>query len=66
VSQLNLSENGHVHIYSLEKINELLPELSVAVAAKDWVAVRSAAVKLKYLQGIDHAAEAWPNQVSDH
>ncbi|GJE86120.1 co-chaperone Hsc20 [Phanerochaete sordida] len=49
-----------------EKIDEIIPELSAAVAAKDWDAAKNATVKLKYLQGINAAAEAWPNTAHDH
>ncbi|EKM61045.1 uncharacterized protein PHACADRAFT_51528, partial [Phanerochaete carnosa HHB-10118-sp] len=42
-----------------EKIDELVPELSAAVIVKDWGTVKNATVKLKYLQGIGAAAEAW-------
>lgn len=49
---------------SLEKIDSLLPELSSAVAAKNWAAVKSAAVKLKYLQGINKASEVSYSRLS--
>lgn len=49
-----------------EKINQLIPELSAAVAAKDWDTAKNATVKLKYLQGIGAAADAWPASVHDH
>ena len=49
-----------------EKINEIIPELSAAVKEEDWDAVKRATIKLKYLQGISAAAEAWPNRVHDH
>ena len=51
---------------STEKIEMLLPKLSSAVQAKDWEAAKRETIKLKYLQGIDAAAEAWPNRVHDH
>ena len=54
------------HKLPIEKIDQLLPELSSAIAAKDWDTVKSKTVKLKYLQGINAAAEAWPNRVHDH
>ena len=57
--------NDHLRIL-LAKIEELLPVLVAAVTLKDWTSVKEYAVRLKYLQGIDLAAEAWPNQPFDH
>ncbi|KAF7791860.1 hypothetical protein EIP86_002884 [Pleurotus ostreatoroseus] len=51
---------------NISKIEELLPVLAAAVTSKDWTSVKEYAVRLKYLQGIDLAAEAWPNQPFDH
>lgn len=48
------------------KIDELLPEISDAISSKDWDAAKNATIKLKYLQGIHAAAEAWPDRVHDH
>ncbi|KAI9063072.1 Co-chaperone Hsc20 [Trametes sanguinea] len=48
------------------KIQETIQEIEQLAAAKDWPALRTAAVKLKYLQGIDSAAAAWPANVNDH
>ncbi|KAI0361610.1 Co-chaperone Hsc20 [Trametes cingulata] len=48
------------------KMQETLREIEKLVAAKDWPALRTAAVKLKYLQGIESAAAAWPAVASDH
>ncbi|EIW64664.1 Co-chaperone Hsc20 [Trametes versicolor FP-101664 SS1] len=48
------------------KIQEVLQEIESVVAAKDWPALRTAAVKLKYLQGIESAAAAWPEVAHDH
>lgn len=60
-------EQFHVaEIVLAEKVNLLIPELSAAVAAKDWDTVKNATVKLKYLQSISAAAEAWPSRVHDH
>ncbi|KAJ3552272.1 hypothetical protein NM688_g4236 [Phlebia brevispora] len=55
-----------IRLDNLSKINDLLPRLSAAVADKDWGAVKEATIRLKYLQGIDQAAQAWPNQPFDH
>ena len=51
---------------SAEKIDALLPELSAAIAEKDWPTVKELAIKLKYLQGIDLAAHTWPARPFDH
>ncbi|RPD62931.1 Co-chaperone Hsc20 [Lentinus tigrinus ALCF2SS1-7] len=48
------------------KIQETLQEIEQLVGAKDWEALRTAAIKLKYLQGIESAAAAWPAVVHDH
>lgn len=57
----------YVHgLVCAEKIDSLLPELSAAVASKDWDSAKRTTIKLKYLQGINAAAEAWPNRVHDH
>ncbi|KAI0365256.1 Co-chaperone Hsc20 [Pilatotrama ljubarskyi] len=48
------------------KIQETLAEIEKLVAAKNWPALRTAAVKLKYLQGIESAAAAWPAVAHDH
>ncbi|TBU35251.1 hypothetical protein BD311DRAFT_709602 [Dichomitus squalens] len=48
------------------KIEEVLKEIEDLVAEKNWDALRTAAVKLKYLQGIQSAAAAWPAVVHDH
>ncbi|PIL31956.1 hypothetical protein GSI_06660 [Ganoderma sinense ZZ0214-1] len=48
------------------KIEGTLREIERLVGSKDWESLRVAAVKLKYLQGIDSAAAAWPASVHDH
>ncbi|KAI1797889.1 Co-chaperone Hsc20 [Ganoderma leucocontextum] len=48
------------------KIEESLEEIEQLVGSKDWEGLRAAAVKLKYLQGIESAAAAWPASVHDH
>ncbi len=53
-------------LFHTDKIAELLPTLSELVQSENWVAVKKAAIKLKYLQSIDKAAEGWPSQVHDH
>ena len=47
------------------KIAETVEEIEKIVGEKDWEALRTAAVKLKYLQGIESAAAAWPAHVLD-
>ena len=51
---------------SLDKIEETLEEIERLVGSKDWEALHVAAVKLKYLQGIESAAAAWPASIHDH
>lgn len=41
-------------------------EIYDLVEAKDWPAVKNAAIKLKYMRGIEDAAKAWPNSHFDH
>lgn len=48
------------------KIREVLEEIDELVGRKDWRALRTAAVKLKYLEGIESAGAAWPERVHDH
>ena len=51
----------------LVKLAGAIQEITDLVAQKDWPAVKAAAIKLKYLQGIEKAAEAWPHPLgSDH
>ena len=50
----------------LGKIEETLQEIEQLVGSKDWSGLRVAAIKLKYLQGIESAAAAWPASVHDH
>ena len=56
-------------LYSLNgttvKMEEVLRDMVVIVESKDWEKLRKAAVKLKYLQGIEFAAAAWPASVHD-
>ena len=49
-----------------EKFKLAEKELSDLVAAKDWHEVATVATRLKYLQGIEQAARAWPNTPFDH
>ncbi len=48
------------------KIDEVIATLSASVASKEWASVKEFAIRLKYLQSIDLAAEAWPGQPFDH
>lgn len=48
------------------QMGNLEDEISALVAAKDWMAAKDAAIKLKYFQGIDLAAKVWPNTAHDH
>ncbi|KAI8995636.1 Co-chaperone Hsc20 [Trametes punicea] len=48
------------------KVRETIKEIEQLVAEKNWPALRTAAIKLRYLQGIDSAANAWPAIVHDH
>jgi molecular chaperone HscB len=43
-----------------------LPEIEALVEKKAWEELKTAAIKLKYLQGIADAADAWPERVFDH
>ncbi|KAI0335263.1 Co-chaperone Hsc20 [Cubamyces sp. BRFM 1775] len=48
------------------KIQESIQEIERLAANKDWPALRTAAIRLKYLQGIEYAAAAWPASMHDH
>ena len=48
------------------KIDELLAQIESLVDHEDWPNLKTAAIKLKYLQGIADAAQAWPDRVFDH
>jgi molecular chaperone HscB len=48
------------------KMDELLGQIENFVEEEDWINLKTAAIKLKYLQGIADAADAWPNRVFDH
>ena len=50
----------------VEKIDVLLPKLSSAFQEKDWETAKRETIKLRYLQSIDAAADAWPNRLHDH
>jgi molecular chaperone HscB len=50
----------------VEKIDETLADIEKLVSSHDWPAVKTAAIRLKYLLGIDAAGHAWPDTVSDH
>ena len=59
-------DSSFVTIYRrVVKIAETVEEIEKIVGEKDWEALRTAAVKLKYLQGIESAAAAWPAHVLD-
>lgn len=59
-------EVDEIQVENQDRIEELLPELSDGIARKDWDSVKSNTIKLKYLQGIDAAADAWPSSLHDH
>lgn len=44
----------------------MVREIEEIVENKDWPALRTAAIKLKYLEGIESAAAAWPNVEHGH
>ena len=48
------------------KLQETIGEIETLVGQKDWLAAQTAAVKLKYLKGIETAAAAWPERAHDH
>ncbi|KAI0068190.1 hypothetical protein BV25DRAFT_1782010, partial [Artomyces pyxidatus] len=44
-----------------EKFSSTLQQIETLVGSQDWEGARRAAVRLKYLQGIDEAAKSWPH-----
>ncbi|KAI0296206.1 hypothetical protein BC826DRAFT_1005881 [Russula brevipes] len=48
------------------KISTTLKNIEHAVHAEKWDEAHREAVRLKYLRGIEAAAESWPNRPSDH
>lgn len=63
---VRLYEMLYIDITFVEKMNELLPTLSRAFEEKDWETAKKETIKLKYLQGIEAAAKAWPDSAHDH
>jgi len=59
-------EVEEIRLQNKENMNAVQGELSGFVAAKAWDQVSEAATRLKYLQSIEQAARAWPNQPHDH
>ncbi|KAI0639412.1 Co-chaperone Hsc20 [Trametes polyzona] len=61
------AEVAEIRAQNQAKIEETLGEIERAAAEKDWPALRAAAVKLKYLEGINAAADMWPqNPTPNH
>jgi DnaJ-domain-containing protein 1 len=50
----------------IDNMKSVIDQISTYVEGCNWDAVKSHAIKLKYMQSIDAAAEAWPNTVHDH
>ena len=44
----------------------VIDNISTYVEGGNWEAVKKEAIKLKYMQGIDAAAKAWPNTPNNH
>ncbi|KAH8100721.1 hypothetical protein BXZ70DRAFT_1008209 [Cristinia sonorae] len=59
-------EVERIRLQNQERLKAVEAELSQLVAAKAWDSVATAATRLKYLQGIEQAARAWPHSVHDH
>ncbi|THH34132.1 hypothetical protein EUX98_g90 [Antrodiella citrinella] len=59
-------EVEEIRVQNKANMNDVQEELSEFVAAKAWDRVSEAAIRLKYLQGIEQAARAWPNRAHDH
>lgn len=53
-------------ILRIDNMKGVIDRISTFVEGGNWDEVKSHAIKLKYMQGIDAAAEAWPNTVHDH
>ncbi|KAI0348061.1 Co-chaperone Hsc20 [Trametopsis cervina] len=49
-----------------DRIKEVIEQIETLVESENWEVAKTHAIKLKYLQGIDAAAEAWPNSSHDH
>ncbi|KAA1471477.1 hypothetical protein DENSPDRAFT_819743 [Dentipellis sp. KUC8613] len=49
-----------------KRISATIQDIEAAVASEDWETAKRGAVRLKYLQGIDDAAHAWPDPPFDH
>ncbi|KAI0756981.1 Co-chaperone Hsc20 [Daedaleopsis nitida] len=59
-------EVGEIRAENDARIQETIQEIEESVGAKNWEKLRIAAVRLKYLQGIESAAAAWPDVVHDN
>ncbi|TFK57088.1 Co-chaperone Hsc20 [Heliocybe sulcata] len=57
----NQSEVDEIKSRNQEKIKATVAEIEQLVGDRDWERANQAAVRLKYLQGIHDAAQAWPN-----
>ncbi|KAI0094895.1 Co-chaperone Hsc20 [Irpex rosettiformis] len=49
-----------------DNIKVVIDNISTYVEGGNWEAVKRETIKLKYMQGIDAAAEAWPNTANNH
>ncbi|KZV77640.1 Co-chaperone Hsc20 [Peniophora sp. CONT] len=48
------------------RIDTVVNEIDEHIGAHNWEAAHKAAVKLKYLESIEHAAKSWPAASFDH
>jgi len=60
-------EVEQVRAANAQRLEQTMQEITELIGQKDWPAAKVTAIKLKYLQGIENAAEAWPHPLgSDH
>ncbi|VDB84485.1 unnamed protein product [Peniophora sp. CBMAI 1063] len=55
-----------IRVENAERISAVVNEIDEHIGARDWNAAHRAAVKLKYLEGIEQAAKSWPSAPFDH
>ena len=50
----------------IARVVAVVSEIEEHIGARNWEAAHKAAVKLKYLEGIEQAAKSWPSAPFDH
>ncbi|KZT65135.1 Co-chaperone Hsc20, partial [Daedalea quercina L-15889] len=63
----NQEQAEEIRAINAERLEETMDEITNLIGQKNWRAAKAAAIELKYWQGVEDAAEAWPHTLgSDH